>query len=101
MLLSAINICFAQCSAGDRTTNRNLHSLRRVEIYQMENLALVDAIRRAEIISIDSICSLNLSVSFEILEDNIEGQFIWTRILASDNRSDIYLLMFCHNFFLP
>ena len=90
VLLRTVNVRFAERTAGDGTADGCFHCLGGVEVNEVKNLAFGYAIGGAEVLLVDGLCSLYLSVSLEVLENHVEREFVRTGVLASDNGCDIY-----------
>ena len=90
MLLRTIDVALTEVARRDGADDGTLDRLSRVEVDNLDDVVRLDVIEITESLLGDRLSSLHLIVYIEVLENDIEGDLIGTRILAPDDGGYIH-----------
>lgn len=90
MLLRTIDVALTEIARRNGADDGTLDRLSRVEVDNLDNVVRLDVIEITESLLGDRLSSLHLIVYIEVLEDDIEGDLIGTRVLAPDDGGYIH-----------
>ena len=90
MLLRTIDVALTEIARRDGADDGTLDRLGWVEVDNLDDVVRLDVIEITESLLGDRLSCLHLIVDVEVLEDDIEGDLIGTRVLASDDGGYIH-----------
>ena len=90
MLLRTIDVTLTEVARGDGADDGTLDCLSWIEVDNLDDVVRLDVREITESLFGDRLSSLHLIVYIEVLEDDIEGDLIGTRVLAPDDGGYIH-----------
>lgn len=90
MLLRTIDVALTEIARGDGADDGTLDRLGWVEVDNLDDVVRLDVIEVTESLLSNRLSCLHLIVYIEVLEDDIEGDLIRTRVLAPDDGGYIH-----------
>lgn len=90
MLLRTIDVTLTEVARRDRTDDGTLDRLGRIKVDNLDDVVRLDVIEITESLLSNRLSCLHLIVYIEVLEDDIEGDLIGTRVLAPDDGGYIH-----------
>ena len=90
MLLRTIDVALTEIARGDGADDGTLDRLGWVEVDNLDDVVRLDVIEVTESLLSNRLRCLHLIVYIEVLEDDIKGDLIGTRVLAPDDGGYIH-----------
>ena len=90
MLLRTIDVTLTEIARRDGADDGTLDRLGWVEVDNLDDVVRLDVIEVTESLLGDRLSCLHLIVYIEVLEDDIKGDLIGTRVLAPDDGGYIH-----------
>ena len=90
MLLRTIDVALTEIARRDGADDGTLDRLGWVEVDNLDDVVRLDVIEVTKSLLGDRLSCLHLIVYIEVLEDDIKGDLIGTRVLAPDDGGYIH-----------
>ena len=90
MLLRTVNVALTEVARWNGADDGTLDRLGWVEVDNLDDVVRLDVIEITESLLRNRLSCLHLIVYIEVLEDDIEGDLIGTRVLAPDDGGYIH-----------
>ena len=90
MLLRTIDVALTEVARRDGADDGTLDRLGWVEVDNLDDVVRLDVIEITESLLSNRLRCLHLIVYIEVLEDDIKGDLIGTRVLAPDDGGYIH-----------